>query len=360
VNLKLKVIFLQLLQLPIGLGFVYAVATYSSHLVKTPRILVVAIFVLVFCYYMTWFNTWVMRQKGEISRHRVLQPSRLGHVLYLLGAVAIGYGFVHSLTLLIFAGGALIWFGLDAFSKLRQIVPIPDALSAVEPKDAVLASLLNAIENQRKSDPLVGAKVGGHEIYLRLLEAMKTERGAHTESLLCALGALAGYSCQASLRAQASMIGSPETAVFTVIGTKDGKKYFFGDPLNELLAESQHSIWSLAASAAQHNGGKLLLDLNGIFSHVTSTIGDESFGVPRFPEGRLASDSPKSFLKALWPVLFPVAMQFCAQPSEWPIAFGVAIQKALDASKDVLAPDVALTIVMESAIPMSKIDLASA
>lgn len=40
--------------------------------------------------------------------------------------------------------------------------------------------------------------------------------------------------------------------------------------------------------------------------------------------------------------------------------FGVAIQEALDAGREALPQDVALAIIMESAIPMSKVDLAAA
>jgi hypothetical protein len=50
---------------------------------------------------------------------------------------------------------------------------------------------------------------------------------------------------------------------------------------------------------------------------------------------------------------------FCRQPSEWPFLFGLAIQQALDMGKDVLPNEEALQIVMECAIPMSKVDLAA-
>jgi hypothetical protein len=182
----------------------------------------------------------------------------------------------------------------------------------------------------------------------------------HYESLLCMLGSLAGYSCQANLRAQALEKGLAETAPFIKIGPVNGKMYFFGDPLNQVLAEAQYSVWGLAAGAAQHNGCKNLPDLQGIFAHVTESVGTEAFGIPRLPGGRVASDLPINYLKALWPVIFPTVKMFCRQPSEWPFLFGLAIQQALDMGKDVLPNEEALQIVMECAIPMSKVDLAAA
>jgi hypothetical protein len=226
--------------------------------------------------------------------------------------------------------------------------------------DPAGAALMRAVEEKRKTDPLIGAKIGGKEVFQHLLRSMKDERGVHIESLLCALGALAGYSCQASVRAQALEKGLPETAGMIAVDTSNGKKYFFGDQLNQPLAESHYSVWGLAAGAAQHTGCKNLPDLEEIFEHVTKTIGGDSFGIPRFPEGHNAADIPINYVKALWPVLLPVVRQFCQRPLEWPILYGLAVQEAIVMGKEALLPDLALLIVMESAVPMSKVDLENA
>jgi hypothetical protein len=225
--------------------------------------------------------------------------------------------------------------------------------------DPKTAALVNAIRERSKEDPLVGAKLGSKEVLQRLIDGMKNERGVHVESLLCALGALAGYSCQANLRAQALSKGMSETAAFQTVGTKDGKKYFFGDPLNNALAGSQYSVWGLAAGAAQHAGAKELPDINEMFKHTSSVLGSPQFGVPRVPEKHTAGDSPMNYLKALWPALFPTVKLFCPNPVDWPILFSLAAQEAITMGKSVIAPDLALKIIMESAIPMSKVDLAN-
>lgn len=216
---------------------------------------------------------------------------------------------------------------------------------------------MRAIEAQRQADPLIGAKLGAKDVFQKLLHGMKGARGVHAESLLCALGALAGYACQASLRAQAQAKGQPETALLMTVQGPDGKKYFFGDPLNKALAEGTYSVWSLAGGAAQHLGCQTLPDLKPIFEHVAQSVGTAAFGLPRLPQGRVASDTPVNYVKALWPALLPTVKRYCKDPSEWPMLFGAAVQEAMEASKAVLAPDVALLIVMECAIPMSKVDL---
>ncbi|WP_155920625.1 hypothetical protein [Methylobacter luteus] len=238
---------------------------------------------------------------------------------------------------------------------------LPDSKSSEQNTlqlDPKTEALIHAIRERSQEDPLIGAKLGAKEVFQLLLNGMKSEKGVHIESLLCALGALAGYSCQASLRAQALAKGLPETAAFQILDSKDGKRYFFGDPLNNALAGSQYSVWGLAGGAAQHAGAKQLPDLNEIFQHTSSVLGGDQFGIPRVPENHRASDTPISYL-AIWPALFPTVKLFCPNPADWPILYGLAIQEAIEAGKSVIDPALALKIVMESAIPMSKVDLAN-
>ena len=67
---------------------------------------------------------------------------------------------------------------------------------------------------------------------------------------------------------------------------------------------------------------------------------------PNEPEGRFP--------------LLPEVRKSCAAPDLWPVAFALAIVHAITLARSVLDPCVALTIVMESAVPMSKIDLGAA
>jgi hypothetical protein len=225
--------------------------------------------------------------------------------------------------------------------------------------DPAMEALMRAIRERSGADPLIGAKLGSKEILQRLIDAMKTEKGVHIESLLCALGSLAGYSCQANLRGQALAKGLSETAAFQVVETQDGRRYFFGDPLNQALAESQHSLWGLAAGAAVHAGASDLPDIGEIFKHTSSVLGTDAFGRVRADAGHAAGDLPVNYLKALWPKLFPTVRLFCENPLDWTILYSLAVQQAIEMGKGVIAPALALRIVMESAIPMSKVDLGS-
>lgn len=227
-----------------------------------------------------------------------------------------------------------------------------------EKVDSDISSIfLKAVNEKRKEDPLIGAKIGSKEIFNRLLNGMKDDKGVHIQSLLCALGSLAGYSCQACIRSEfVQGKGLKENEVFVIVDCKDGKQYFFGDRINKHLVEEQYSVWSLAAGAVVHLGVKELIDIRGIFEYVTKTTGGANFGIPRVTDYNKAGDTPYNYVRHLWPALLPVIKLYCLD-SEWPILFGLAIQECIIFGKDVIDPKVALSIVMESAVPMSKIDL---
>jgi hypothetical protein len=220
------------------------------------------------------------------------------------------------------------------------------------PQDNIL---FDAIERQRATDPLVGPKLGKKEILLQLTEAFSKNdpKGVHTESLLCALGALAGYACQSSIFAKAVTNGITELYGLNVVGTAPAS-YFFGDPLNKPLAESHHSVWALAAGQSKLLGCNELPDINEIFAHVSSNLSQSHFGIPRFPN-HPAADTPINYVRAFWSPLLPTLKFFCKTPDEWPILFGFAIQEAMELTKESINPRDALVIVMESAIPMSKV-----
>jgi len=43
---------------------------------------------------------------------------------------------------------------------------------------------------------------------------------------------------------------------------------------------------------------------------------------------------------------------------QWPVLLGIAIQQAMYLGKGIIDPGLAVSIVMESAVPMSKVDAA--
>jgi hypothetical protein len=203
------------------------------------------------------------------------------------------------------------------------------------------------------TDELQAAKDAAPAILERAFAAASNERGIHVESLFCMLGALAGYACQASVRAQAP--GAPVQALFKIAQAADGSQFYFGDALNRPLAEDAYSVWSLVAGAAHQAGAKQLPDHMAIFREVAGAVGSPGFGVVKFRPGTSAGDTPANYVRAGWPVILEILRAKAPAPKDWPIALGIAAQQAIIMAKDAMPPEVSADIVMQAAIPMSKL-----
>jgi hypothetical protein len=219
---------------------------------------------------------------------------------------------------------------------------------------AAETALIAVIAEKRASDPLIGAKVAAKQILSAVMNAITDEKGIHAETLLTILGSLAGFSCQMGIREECALTGVKDLP-FVVLTMNDGKFLFMGDRLNAPLLESQYSVWSLCGGVAQHLGASLP-DIREIARHVVTVAGTPEFGRPRIPTGNQPGDLPVNYVRALWQPMVLTLRKFCGGPHEWHIAFGLAAQEAITLAKGAIDPGMAATIIMESAVPMSKMD----
>lgn len=226
--------------------------------------------------------------------------------------------------------------------------PAPEPLQPPAPEiDYNTQQLIQTLEARKAIDPLILVKACGTEVLNRLILAMRDKRGVQSESMLTALGALGGFACQMAARGKSAPIE---------VHTVEGKTYHFGPAINKPLAETPTSILALAKAAANAMGVVEMPDVHDIFKNAIDTMGTNRFGIPRLPDKNRPRDLPENYARALWPVLIPTIRLFCKDPAEWPIVFGYAIQQVMKESEKVLNPALAVKIVMEAAVPTSKLD----
>lgn len=218
-------------------------------------------------------------------------------------------------------------------------------------------ALLRTISERRSRDSSIGVKLGGKEIALRAIQSVrndirspKTDSGVHVETVLALLGGLSGFACRVS-----ADLSEHRESLLEQLG-EDGRRYYFGRAISEPLLEQAASVWSLTAGAAQLMGCREFPNVVGILDHVRATAGTVAFGVPRIDEAHRSQRTPLELVRGHWRLLAPIARQVCLGPHEWPILFGVAIQHAMYLSKGIIEPELAIALVMESAVPMSCID----
>ena len=191
-----------------------------------------------------------------------------------------------------------------------------------------------------------------------LMRELKDERGIHCETLLTAIGALAGYAAQQAL--WEGMVKPGKLAIaqaFKVMETPSGATYFFGEALDTILVsmEPKHvSVWKIVAGGLLASGGEHLPNVNELLRHSAATAGTSAFGLPRLPDDHLPSILPRAAVERFWPdARMLLAL---SDPLQWPLLMAHAAQKLMLAMKGSIAPDLAVKIVMEAAVPMSRVD----
>lgn len=183
----------------------------------------------------------------------------------------------------------------------------------------------------------------------------------HAETILTEIGALAGFAAQMAVRK--SMIepqGMDAASVLQEVVTKNGEKYYFGDMLNWIVFENvgtpPYSIWTYVRDVVPHANRHLLLDVEDIVSYAARTIGTMRFGVPRLPAPHMPHTPPRAALAEHWRTVREEFEASGRGPQEWPYDLGYAAQWQMVTNRERLALPLAARIVMEAAIPMSKID----
>lgn len=190
----------------------------------------------------------------------------------------------------------------------------------------------------------------------------------HAETYVAASGAIAGYAAQQSLRAQ---YAPAFPAGMHLATTASGEKFLFGEPLNEMLiarteAEAPGRVWSRAAGAAVSVGLPVaqVPSLDNMFRHVAATFEGPAGGRPSTGPEHQPVAPARQLLARHWPQverLFKADFddlhrRFGPVPQPWWCAVAAfATARPIIDVKDVLAPAIALTILMESAIYASKL-----
>ncbi|MGD9638596.1 MAG: hypothetical protein AB7U85_06015 [Alphaproteobacteria bacterium] len=201
------------------------------------------------------------------------------------------------------------------------------------------------------SDPTTIAKDILKELKKRYEKKEKSQ-----ETILSCLGALAGFGCQMAIREGFIKTGKmTEDNAFTVIETQNGDKFFYGDFLNGALLEAKTSVWSLVAGAAQSSGAKELPDIHKICGQVAKNVGSDDFGKITVPKEHQPDEYPIESLKKEWGKMYKVILKYNYNPAFLGWYFALAAQHLIIETKDIFPPVMAVQIVMEAAVSMSKI-----
>ncbi len=180
--------------------------------------------------------------------------------------------------------------------------------------------------------------------------------GIHVETLVSALGAMAGFGCQIALREGYAARGLSAEKALVVAKTTDGGTYYFGNDLNLPLLEAKPAnVWTLVAGGVER-AGRPLPDITKIVAFVASSIGSSAFGTTRVAPEHQPHEAPIEALRRHWPEVYATLVRMNYSPMFTGWYFATAIQHLIVEARDVLDASIAGQIAMEAAVAMAKID----
>jgi hypothetical protein len=202
-----------------------------------------------------------------------------------------------------------------------------------------------------------------HDVPTRLEQWLGREfrhvRDVPCETTLTVIGAITGFAAQNGIwEAEVRPGHKAIQEAFVVIETRSGETFFFGDLLNDILAAkdpAQLSVWKIVAGGARALGAGELPDVVPIFKHSAETVGTGSFGLPVLPDGHLPGILPRDALNRFWPEARRI-LSGNPDATAWAFDAAMAAQQLMLGMKDRIDPALAARVVMEAAVPMSRID----
>ncbi len=232
-------------------------------------------------------------------------------------------------------------------------------LDAPSVTESLRKILLSPDESVRKSENPSDPETLARDISKLMIEELINEKGLHLETALAAIGASAGFSCQMAIREGLIRTGKIELEkAFVVVETKSGENFYMGGLLNECIVsgkQGQNSVWGYVGGAVQ-SLEKPLPDIVEIFERTSATVGGDDFGKFDVPDQNQPHNSSEELLWKYWNIVRNFLIFHGQEPMVWPFILGISAQQLITFGDDIIDPTLAGKIVMEAAIPMSKID----
>jgi hypothetical protein len=216
-------------------------------------------------------------------------------------------------------------------------------------------AVLRHLKEKEVEDPGIRERLAGAILFDFAYELMKDERGVRIESLLAMLASVGGQQCIAPIIHGAAPNQTAEQMGLTVIKGTDERLYFFGDPPNRLLVESQDSLISLAFGTAQALGAPVTMEMIlEEMKTVASRVGGPEFETLDLPPEHMV-DRPTEWARVFTPKILPPLDLYDVPPMRRATAIGYTLQKAIEGSNDNLGPLLAAKIVLQCATRTSKV-----
>ncbi|THD42804.1 MAG: hypothetical protein E7774_14180, partial [Bradyrhizobium sp.] len=182
-------------------------------------------------------------------------------------------------------------------------------------------------------------------------------------AVLNAIGACAGFASQIAVWRELILPKGRDPGDFLVYcGTgRSNEIFLLGEAINQFLFSTGPDRLSFLSVAAGGLPATQLPNIAELAGRVVRTFGSDGFGTPRLPANVKLSELPRDALARTWGNATEI-LKDC-RAGDWPALLGAAAQALRGGSHQLKALPIptsaAVTILLEAAVPMSKLNPAS-
>ena len=235
--------------------------------------------------------------------------------------------------------------------ETKSLTDIEDKSSGVS-NDVLIESLRYQLAQLNPEERM---EFGGQEMFNFVMRPVynSKDKKMSIELLLYISSLMAGCACQ-----MAAMADNPGTIL--TLRVKGGETYYAGDAILQKLFGEQYSPWSIVGGGMKQIGQEQVFrdfDIQDCIKYSMETMGSDKFGVIRMPDQYRPEVLSKESITELWNSCTDHLRRIIPSVSEWPGCYGVMLQKAIVSAGDIIKPDAALTIIAESMLYASKLEL---
>ena len=131
--------------------------------------------------------------------------------------------------------------------------------------------------------------------------------------------AMAGYACHQAVK--------EEGGTFTVLSSKDGKRFFTGEDVNFYLMNNPYSVYSfLSGWYEKANRGQKTPDPTYVITRSASALGKNGYRIcDLYPPADVYHAA-----KNCWDGIYEnMILHYCPEPKNWPVLFSIVLQNIL-------------------------------
>lgn len=216
-------------------------------------------------------------------------------------------------------------------------------------KELVADAKINVISEdiELEENDVTRLSQGASAVMNMFMKVFATDKGIDVRTALLYSAGLAGYAAHKAVK-------ETDEALFTVVETANGCKYYFGQEVNKYIFDSKYSFRSCCEGMFMKEApGAVIPDVEAVAKKVVETIGNPDYLIDKMYKPQEIYTEVQKCWNSIYQGMIAL---FCKKPSEWPVMFSIVASNMMKRAMNVAPKEDVYLFATEVACHVSKMD----